>query len=93
MKDYDKKKESLYFRYWDVNNLYGWAMPQKLRVNKFKWIKETSEFNEWFIKNYNEEGNDLVKGILLKLLFNTQKNYMKFKWTYHFHQKKGKLKK
>ena len=24
--DYNKNKESLYINYWDVNNLYGWAM-------------------------------------------------------------------
>ena len=30
MKDYDKNKELPYFQYWDVNNLYGWAMSQKL---------------------------------------------------------------
>ena len=30
MKDYDKNKESSYFKYWDVNNLYDWAMSQKL---------------------------------------------------------------
>ena len=23
MKEYDKNKETLYFKYWDVNNLYG----------------------------------------------------------------------
>ena len=49
MKDYDKNKESSYLKYWDVNNLYGWAMSQKLPVNKFKWIKDSSQFNEDFI--------------------------------------------
>ena len=32
IKDYDKSKESSYP---DVNNLYGWAMSQKLLVNSF----------------------------------------------------------
>ena len=58
MKDYDKNKESSYLKYWDANNLYGWAMSQKLPVNKFEWIKDTSQFNEDFIKNYNEESNE-----------------------------------
>ena len=30
MKDYDKNKESSYIKYLDVNNLFGWAMSQKL---------------------------------------------------------------
>ena len=55
MKDYDKNKES---SYWDVNNLYGWAMSQKLQVHNFKWMKDTSQFNEDFIKNYNEESDE-----------------------------------
>ena len=55
MKDYDKNKELLYLQYWDVNNLYGWAMLQKLSVNIFEWIKDISHLNEDFIKNYNEE--------------------------------------
>ena len=43
MKDYDKNKELPYLQYWDVNNLYGWAMSQKLPVNIFEWIKDTSQ--------------------------------------------------
>ena len=42
MEDYDKNKESSYLQYWDVNNLYDWAMSQKLPVNNFQWIKDTS---------------------------------------------------
>ena len=62
MKNYDKNKESSYVQYLDVNNLYGWAMSQKLPVNGFKWV-DTSEINEEFIKNYNEN-ND--KGYILE---------------------------
>ena len=32
-------------------------MSQKLPVNKFEWIKDTSQLNEDFIKNYNEESD------------------------------------
>ena len=41
-KDYNKNKELTYIQYWDVNNLYGWAMSQKFPVNNFEWIKDTS---------------------------------------------------
>ena len=53
MKNYDKNIESSYVEYLDANNLYGWAMSQKLTVNDFKWVKQKklSEFNEDFIKN------------------------------------------
>ena len=44
IKDYDRNKELSYLTYWDVNNLYGLAMSQKLPVNSFEWIAETSKF-------------------------------------------------
>ena len=57
MKNYDKNKESSYIQYLDANNLYGWAMSQKLPVNGFKWIKNVTEMDEKFIKNYDEDSD------------------------------------
>ena len=39
MKNYDKSKESSSIQYLDANNLYRWAMSQKLPVDGFKWKK------------------------------------------------------
>ena len=33
-------------------------MSQNLSVNNFEWIKDTSQFNKNFIKNYNEESDE-----------------------------------
>ena len=59
MKNYNKNIESSYIEYLDANNLYGWAMSQKLPVNDFKWIKkeELSKYNEDVIKKYDENDN------------------------------------
>ena len=64
MKTYNKNEESSYIQYLDANNLYGWAMSQKLPVNNFKWVEDTSKINEEFIKNYNENSN---KGYILEI--------------------------
>ena len=45
MKDCDKNKEC-----WDVNNLYGWAISQKLPVNNLAWIEDSSQFHDDFLK-------------------------------------------
>ena len=50
MEDYDKNKELPYPQYWDINNLYGGTMSQKLPLNHFERIKNTSQFNKDFIK-------------------------------------------
>ena len=39
-------------------------MLQKLPVNNFEWIEDTSQFNEDFVKNYNEENDE---GYFLKV--------------------------
>ena len=48
----------MYHKYWNGNSLYSWVMLQKLPVNKFEWIKDTSQFNENLKNNYNEERNE-----------------------------------
>ena len=88
MKDYNKNKEPSYLQYEVVNNLYGLAMSQKLPVNNFEWIKDTFQFNEDFIKNYNEKSD-----IFLKLMFNILKNYINFIMIYHFYLKEWRLNK
>ena len=52
------KIKNCHIFYLDVNNLDVWAMSQKLPVNDFKRIEDTSQFNEDFIKNYNEENDE-----------------------------------
>ena len=64
MKNYDKNKESSYIQYLGTNNLYGWAMSQKLPANGFKWINDVTEIDEKFIKNYYEHSD---KGYILEV--------------------------
>ena len=72
------KKITSYLLYLDANNLYGWAMSQKLPINVFKWVEDLSEFNESFIKNYAENRD---RGYFLEVdveypknLFNSHKD-------------------
>ena len=74
MKNYDKKKESLYLMCLDANNLYGWEMPQKWPANGFKWTRSTSKFNKDFIKNYDENSN---KGYILEVDIEIYRFYQK----------------
>ena len=71
MKGYDKNKELAYIKYWDINNLNGWAMSQKHPINNFAWIKDYSQFNEDSIKNMMKT---VMKDILFKLMFIILKN-------------------
>ena len=54
-------------------------MSQKLAVDNYEWIKDTSQSNKNFIKNYNDESDE---GYFLE---DTFKNYMNFIMIYHFY--------
>ena len=80
MKNYDQNIDSSYLMYLDANNLYGWAMYQKLPVGGFEWVEDSPKFNEDFIKHYDENSN---KGYFVKVdvkypkkVFNSQKDFM-----------------
>ena len=60
MKNYDKNIESSYLMYLDPNYLYGWVMSQRLSVNSFDWMEQSSEFGERFIKNYDENNDKKI---------------------------------
>ena len=64
MKNYNTYKEESFIQYLDANNLYGWAMSQKLPVSGFKWEKNMSKFTKEFIKNYDEDSD---KGYILEV--------------------------
>ena len=72
MKNHDKNKESSYLQYLDANNLYGWAMSQKLPVRNFKWI-EKDDISK-FIKDYDENSD---KGYILEVDVEYPKNLHK----------------
>ena len=74
MNNYDKRIESSYLMYLDGNNLYGWAMSQKLPINGFKWAEDLSKFNKSFIKNYDENCD---RGYFLEVHVDYPKNVFK----------------
>ncbi|XP_011859937.1 PREDICTED: uncharacterized protein LOC105557333 [Vollenhovia emeryi] len=42
---YDSSLPSTYLMYFDVNNLYGWAMCQPLPYANFQWVTNVTDFN------------------------------------------------
>ena len=43
-KNYGESIISSFLMYLDPNNLYGWAMCEKLPIDGFKWVKDLSRF-------------------------------------------------
>ena len=71
MENYDEKKESSYLQYLDASSFYGWPMTQKLPVDGFKWKKNMLNFNEDFIKDYDEDSD---KGYIFEVEVEYPKN-------------------
>ncbi|EZA62152.1 hypothetical protein X777_03759 [Ooceraea biroi] len=61
MQSYDPSKPSSYLMYYDVNNLYGWAMCQPLPYAEFRWVDDTSNFD------VNAIAPDSSKGYILEV--------------------------
>ena len=61
MKNYQEGEESSYIMYLDANNLYGWAMSQKLPCRNFRWIDCPEHIK---LENYYENS---AKGLILEV--------------------------
>ena len=90
MKDYDKNKKSSYFKYWNLNNLYGWAISQKLPVDGLKWVENTSQVNKDFLKNYNEDSEE---GYFLEVVVQYPEKLHDFHYDLQFSLKENKIEK
>ena len=64
MKSYNKNVTSSYLQYLDGNNLYGWAMCEKLPIAGFEWI-DPSTYTSDKIENYDDD--DSREGAQLKI--------------------------
>ena len=53
-----QNKESFYLKYWDTINLFRWGISQKLSVNRFKWVDNTSQLNKHFMQNDNGHSDE-----------------------------------
>ena len=84
-KNQDINLELLHTQYWDAKNLYGWAMSQRLPVNNFEWIKDTSQFNKSFLKKTIMKKND--EGYFLEFDCQYLEKSYELLNDYHFYQK------
>ena len=73
MKDFDKNNESTYLKYWDVGNLSGWAMSQRMPVDSFSGLKIFLSLMKASQKVIMKKVN---KDIFLKLMLTILKSYM-----------------
>ena len=65
-------------------------MSQKLPIHNFEWIKNTSQFNKDFIKNYNEESN---KGYFIEVDIQYSEKLLEFHNDFSFLPDRKKIEK
>ena len=68
MKYYEENKELSYLKYWDANNLYAWAMLQKLPVNNNLSGSKIVLINEALAKKRTASKEALKHELVLKKL-------------------------
>ena len=52
---YNPEEESKYLLYFDINNLYGWAMMQSLPYGGFRWVEDVEQ-PFWEVPDDHHEG-------------------------------------
>lgn len=57
LESYDPAKPHRFLMYLDANNLYGWAMSQKMPVDDFKWLGE-EEIRELDVMTIADDSNE-----------------------------------
>ena len=59
MDSYDQTKPSKYIQYLDANNLYGWAMSEKMPYKNFEWVNIENTPVEEVLSRTQEDREDL----------------------------------
>lgn len=54
--EYNPAEEEKYLMYFDVNNMYGWAMTQYLPKGEFKWIEDINNPNFFNVPDDHDYG-------------------------------------
>ena len=69
MKNYNPDVKSTFIQYLDVNNLYGWAMSQKLPTHGFKWMSNITkeQVMEILEKSNHSMSNTGKKGYIFEV--------------------------
>ncbi|XP_066590764.1 uncharacterized protein [Prorops nasuta] len=61
LSNYNSSESPRYLKYFDVNNLYGWAMSQALPFGQFEWVENCENFN------VNDYADDSDTGYIIEV--------------------------